>query len=409
MTVDSPTSDELFDPAEFDHFSQRDAEHPELVWAALRRTIGLARSERHGGFRVISRYDDVCAAARDAALFSSAGGTAVPPHPMPPLIPVDIDPPMHGQYRKLLTAELGPTAIAGRESEYRELADQLLADIPASGEFDFCEAFSAQFPERVALRTIGFDVADRANLGKWFHDMTHLRGIDEQAAINAAMAMFGRVKEVIAERRDAPRRDDLLSVLLDGTVADAVGASRPMTDDEILMYVALLLFGGLDTTASAISGAFYYLASHPQDRQRLLSDEVALDRAVEEFVRWTSPVQGLGRTVTADTELAGCPLHKGERVMLLWGAGNRDDTAFESPDEIRLDRFPNRHLGFGMGPHRCMGSHLAKAMVKIAIERGVRVLGDFELADPTRVRWAAGEARGIVELPLRRVPGSLTG
>jgi cytochrome P450 len=124
---------------------------------------------------------------------------------------------------------------------------------------------------------------------------------------------------------------------------------------------------------------------------------------VEEFVRWTSPVQGLARTVTSDTELGGCPLHQGERVMLLWGAGNRDETVFDAPDEIQLDRYPNRHLGFGMGPHRCMGSHLAKVMVKIAIERAVRVLGDFELADPDGVRWAAGEARGIVELPLRRI------
>jgi cytochrome P450 len=404
VTIDSArTGVEGFDPSQFDHFGQEHAEHPEFVWAALRGTAGLAKSEKHGGFRVISRYEEICEAARNAELFSSAGGTAQPPHPMPPLIPVDIDPPMHGQYRKVLTAELGPTAIARKESEYRELADELLADIPAEGQFDFCEAFSAQFPERVALRTIGFDQKDRKDLGRWFHDMTHLRGIDEQAAIMAAFSMFGRVKEVIEQRRAEPRRDDLLSLLLDGTVEDPGGGSRPMTDDEILMYVALLLFGGLDTTASAISGAFYYLAQHPKDRELLLGDEVALDRAVEEFVRWTSPVQGLARTVTSDTELGGCPLHQGERVMLLWGAGNRDETVFDAPDEIQLDRYPNRHLGFGMGPHRCMGSHLAKVMVKIAIERAVRVLGDFELADPDGVRWAAGEARGIVELPLRRI------
>jgi cytochrome P450 len=323
---------------------------------------------------------------------------------MPPLIPEDIDPPMHGQYRKVLTSALGPTAIARKEAEYRGLADQLLGAIPAEGEFDFCAAFSAQFPERVALRTIGFDEQDRRDLARWFHDLTHLRGIDEQAAINAAMAMFGRVAEVIAQRRGEPRRDDLLSAMLDGTVGDNgdESAQRPLTDQEVLMYVALLLFGGLDTTASAISGAFYYLARHSADRARLLSDDIALDRAVEEFVRWTTPVQGLGRTVTEDTTLGGCPLHAGDRVMLLWGSGNRDESVFERPDEIVLNRFPNRHLGFGMGPHRCMGSHLAKVMVKIAIEQGLPALGDFELADPTRVRWAAGEARGIVELPLRK-------
>lgn len=387
----------MFDARGYDHFGQEHAEHPEHVWAALRGIPGLARSERHGGFRIISRYEEICAAARNPSVFSSGNGVAIPPHAMPPLIPVGIDPPMHGQYRKVLNAELGPSAIARKEGEYRELAGQLLAAVPERGEFDFCELFSAQFPERVALRTIGFDPADRAALGRWFHDMTHLRGTDPEAAGMAALSMFARVKEVIAARRAEPRRDDLLSALLDGSVDD-----RALTDDEMLMYIALLLFGGLDTTASAIAGAFWYLAAHPEDRHRLLGDEVAMDRSVEEFVRWTSPIQALGRYVAEPTTLGGCPLDAGEWVLLLWGSGNRDESVFEAPDEIRLDRFPNRHLGFGMGPHRCMGSHLAKVMVRIAIEEGVKALGDFELADPGRVRWAAGEARGIVELPLRR-------
>jgi cytochrome P450 len=401
VTIESATSrsdgQTEFDAAAFDHFGQEHAEHPEQVWAALRQVAGLAKSEKYGGFRIISRYEDICEAARNAAVFSSGEGVAIPPHPMPPLIPVGIDPPMHGQYRKVLNAELGPSAIARKDAEYRELADQLLDAVADQDEFDFCEVFAAQFPERVALRTIGFDPEDRASLGKWFHDMTHLRGIDEQAAMMAALSMFGRVNEVIGQRRGESRRDDLLSVLLDGRVD-----GRPMRDDEILMYIALLLFGGLDTTASAISGAFFYLAQHPETRESLLNDEVALDRAVEEFVRWTSPVQALGRTVTEPTELGGCPLAKDEKVLLLWGAGNRDETIFSAPDDIKLDRFPNRHLGFGMGPHRCMGSHLAKTMVKIAIEHGVKALGDFELADESRIRWATGEARGIVELPLRR-------
>ncbi|MCU1649525.1 MAG: hypothetical protein JWQ60_674, partial [Pseudonocardia sp.] len=144
MTIESATSrsdDQTeFDAATFDHFGQEHAEHPEHVWAALRRTAGLAASERYGGFRIISRYDDICAAARNPAVFSSAQGVAIPPHQLPPLIPVGIDPPMHGQYRKVLNAELGPKAIARREADYRELADQLLSEIGDQREFDFCEA-----------------------------------------------------------------------------------------------------------------------------------------------------------------------------------------------------------------------------------------------------------------------------
>lgn len=389
-----------FDLSRFDHFSQEFAQYPEALWAALRGVEGLATSEKYDGFTIVARYDDICEAARNAEVFSSAaGGVAIPPQPMPALIPVETDAPMHSQYRKILTAALGPTAIARHEAEFRDLADQLLAAVADQDEFDFCEAFSAQFPERVSLRLIGFDPEDRATLGKWFHDVTHLRGIDDEAVGSAVVNMFNRVKEVAAERRDAPRRDDLLSLLLDGEVD-----GRRLTDDEILMYVTLLLFGGLDTTASAITGAFWYLAQHPEDRERLLRDEVALDKAVEEIVRWTSPVQALARTTTADATVGGCPVAKGQQVLLLWGAGNRDETVFDAPDEIQLDRTPNRHLGFGMGPHRCMGSHLAKTMVKIAVERGLPALGDFELADESAIRWATGEARGIVHLPLRRKP-----
>jgi cytochrome P450 len=396
MTVHETERTE-FDPAEFDHFSQEHADDPDPVWHALRQIRGLARSEKYGGFRIVSRYSDICEAARTPQLFCSGEGNSLPRHDFPNMIPSDIDPPLHHQYRKILNVSMAPQAVKEREAEIRELADELLAPhAGSSGEIDFCEVFATPFPQFVALRTIGFPDSDRATLGPWMHTLTHLRGIDDTAVAEAAVNVFARLTEHLAQRRAEPRRDDLFSLLLD---ADIDG--RPMSDEEIILYTLLLLFGGLDTTSSAIAGSIYYLAQHPEVRQALLDDEDAMDRAIDEFLRWTSPIQALARTVTQNTELAGCPLHAGEKVLLLWGSGNRDESVFDDAESVVIDRFPNKHLSFGMGPHRCIGSHLAKLMIKVAIERSIHLLGDFSLADPEGVRWAMGEARGLEKLPLR--------
>jgi cytochrome P450 len=212
-----------------------------------------------------------------------------------------------------------------------------------------------------------------------------------------------RIMQRLAERRDAPRREDMISVLLDAEID-----GRPLGEDELLFSLTLLLLGGLDTTTSAIAMAFYHLADHPEDRARLLAEPELLDPAVEEFVRVATPVQGLGRTVTKDTTLSGCPLAAGDRVFLLWASGNRDPEAFDRPDEVVLDRHPNHHLGFGAGPHHCVGSHLGKLMVKIALEELLPRLGDFRIADRGRLAWVGGETRGLRTLPLQ-IPATSNG
>jgi cytochrome P450 len=397
VTVKDTKTTEL-NPAEFDHFGQEFAKDPDGFWRALRDIPGLARSEKYGGFRMVARYADICAAARNPGVFCSGEGIAIPRHDLPNLIPGEVDPPLHHQYRKILNVSMSPQSVKLREAEIGELADELLAPIAdaAGAEVEFCGAFAIPFPQHVALRIIGFPDTDRPTLGPWMHALTHLRGIDNEAVAQAGMRVVGRIVEHVNQRRTEPRRDDLLSLLLDAQID-----GRPITDEEILFYVLLLLFGGLDTTSSAIAGSIHYLAQHPEVCPSLLDDEEAMDRATDELIRWTSPIQGLGRTVTQDTELAGCRLRAGEKVLLMWGSGNRDESVFHDAESIVIDRFPNNHLSFGMGPHRCIGSHLAKAILKVAIERCIHVLGDFSVADPAGVRWVMGEARGIGELPLR--------
>lgn len=397
------TAERSVDITEFNHHDTAYAADPEPFWTALRGSPTVPRSEQNGGYYVLARHDQICEAARQPELFGSAQGTAIPPFPFPPLIPVEVDPPKHHSYRKILNPYLTPQMVAKKADELTAFADSLLDDFMAKAEggaaVDFVETFAVQFPQLVALRMIGFPDADRESLGKAIYDLTHMRGIDDNRAAEAAMEVMQRITLFIDERRAAPREDDFVSVLLDAEVDGA-----PMDDEELLFYLFLLLFGGLDTTTAAIAGTFSYLGQHPEARAALLADEELRKTAVDEFVRWTTPVQGLGRTLNQDVEFHGCPMKAGDKTLLLWAAGNRDATAFDNPDELQLDRYPNHHLGFGMGPHRCMGSHLARLMLEISIERGLERLGEFHVVEPEKLEWVGGEAYQLKALPLKLGP-----
>jgi cytochrome P450 len=383
---------------DYDHFATRFVVDPYEFWAALRTTEPVARSECHGGFWVVSRYADIMAAACDPATFSSRDGTGTPPIPTK-LLPIDTDPPLHQKYRKIINPSFTPQAVRAQEAEWRSLAKELIAQLPEDGPVELCSTFAVPFPQQVALRMIGFPDGDRPDLARWIDDITRLRGIDDEKVGEAAVGVMTRIIERLEERREQPGREDLISVLLDAEID-----GRPLDDDEQLFSMTLLLLGGLDTTTSAIAMAMAHLADHPADRARLLADPDLLDTAVEEFVRVATPVQGLGRTVTSDTELGGCPLRAGDRVFLLWASGNRDPEVFDRPDDVVLDRHPNHHLGFGAGPHRCVGSHAGKLMVKIALQELLPWLGDYRIAG--ELGWVGGETRGLRNLMVQRViPG----
>ena len=380
---------------DYDHFCPELLADPYDFWAALRDGEPVARSDQHGGFWVVSRYADIMAAACDPATFSSRDGTGTPPIPTK-LLPIDTDPPLHQKYRKIINPAFTPQAVRAHEGEWRTLAKELIAGFPSEGDLELCSTFAIPFPQQVALRMIGFPDDDRPDLAGWIDDITRLRGIDDEKVGEAAIGVMTRVVERLEERREEPRREDLISVLLDGQID-----GRPLDDDEQLFSTMLLLLGGLDTTTSAIAMAIAHLADHPDDRARLLADPDLLDTAVEEFVRVATPVQGLGRTVTSDTTLGGCPLREGDRVFLLWAAGNRDPRAFDRPEEVVLDRHPNHHLGFGAGPHRCVGSHAGKLMVKIALQELLPWLGDYRIGGP--LGWVGGETRGLRNVMVHRV------
>src|SRR5581483_2659007 len=293
---------------DYDHFDPGLLADPYGFWAELRENEPVARSDHHGGFWVVSRYADIMQAACDPATFSSRDGTGTPPIPTK-LLPIDTDPPLHQKYRKIISPSFTPQAVRAQEGEWRSLAKELIAALPTEGDIELCSAFAVPFPQQVALRMIGFPDDDRPDLARWIDDITRLRGIDDEKVGEAAMAVMLRIVERLDERRGQPPREDLISVLLEAQID-----GRPLDDDEQLFTMTLLLLGGLHTTTSAIALALAHRADHPDDRARLLADPELLETAVEEFVRVATPVQGLGRTVTRDTTLSGCPLQEGDRV-----------------------------------------------------------------------------------------------
>ena len=379
----------------YDHFDTSLAPDPYPVFSALRAREPVAWSECHGGFWVVSRYQDLVEAGRDWARFSTnEHGASLPELPFPRLAPLEVDPPLHREYRRLINDLFSPTSVQTREPEIRKIAQELMRPLAVARRFDYSKMFATPFSQNVALGVVGFRDSDREDLATWIAEIAVNIGTDCELVLEPGFKVLGRIGERMEDMKKEPRSDNLIGVLLGGEIND-----RPVEDQEVLLTTFMVLFGALDTTVSAIGGAAWYLAQHPEARARLLAEPEIFDLAVDEFVRWTSPSQGMGRTVVADTTLGGCPVRGGDRMLLLWASGNRDEEEFPNPDEVVLDRHPNRHVGFGAGPHRCVGSHLAKLMLRVALEE-LLALGDFRLAEGTEPEWITGLTRGIRSLYL---------
>jgi cytochrome P450 len=378
---------------DFDHFDPQVIEDPFPVWKAMRDAQGVW-SPRHGGFHVLCRYADVMAGAVDTATLSSAQGVNIPALPFPPFIPLEVDPPNHREYRRILNVPMAPERVKADEDWIRRLAIELLEKIESEGDVDLVTAFAAPFPKTVALRLVGYPSDDLARIDNW---VEHIVGEhkEREGAAELAAEFFDYLQVFVGNRRTGDRHDDLMGALIDGQLN-----GEPLDDQTIIQMLLLLTFGGLHTTTSAIAGMLLWLADHPEGRQQLRDDSSLIPTAVDEFIRYTSPVNQMARTARADASFGGCPIQNGDKVLLAFAAANRDPDAFDDPDDVVLDRFPNRHLSFGAGPHRCVGSHYAKLMVRVALEETLRLLRDFEVNDRAGLLWTGGEARGLRSLPV---------
>lgn len=372
-----------------DHEMRRECAH---VYSTLRGACPVFHSETWGGFWVASRYEDVYEVGRDPERFASGEGVMVPPmgHGRP-LKPMEADAPEHSAYRRLLLPSFAPAEVARMEADVRALAVSLVDEVVDKGEADLYEMLGKPLPLLMITLLLGierdemfWEATDTLMYGR-------LSGVGEDAIVQAADHLYAFMEQQVERRRSEPA-DDLISLMLTGTVD-----GRPYTDDEVLDLCCFMLVAGLENTAFSIRATLRHLAVHPEHLAAVVADPSAVTNLVEQSLRLYAPVTALARTVTRDTEVAGQPIRAGERILLLFGSANRDGAVFEDPDEFHLDRRDGRHMAFGIGPHRCIGSHLARLEVRIAVEEFIRRVPEFTLAPgpdpgwyqagPLHVRW----------------------
>lgn len=387
---------------EFDHFDPAYAADPFSVWDQLRTDCPVARSARFRGMVVPVRHRDIEAVARDTATWSSRSPLVADFGAMADFgilaPPISSDPPYHTQFRKLLLPFFSPQRMEALRPAIEGHCDALLDDLlPAGSEggaVDAAVGYAQHIPVHVITLLLGIPAADGERFRSWIHQLLEVGPVDIETAATGLFGFGEYLSEQIAQRVAEGLGDDLISFLLQAELD-----GRPLTPDEVFGGCLLLLVAGIDTTWSAIGASIWHLAGHQADQARLRDEPHLLATAVEELLRAYAPVT-MAREAAVATELGGCPVAAGQPLLLPFPAANRDPDLFDRADEVVLDRSPNRHVAFGVGIHRCLGSHLARLEVTVAVERFLARTGSFSLADPAAVRWSTGQVRGPRTLPV---------
>jgi cytochrome P450 len=389
--TDAPRSHD-FDP--LDAEAQRD---PQAVYADLRARCPVAHSEQFGGFWALTKYADIMRAARETETFISAPGTVIPRNPRPqfPAIPLQADPPEHTIYRNLLRPYFSATRMAVLEPQIRAMAEEMLAPVLAAGHGDIARDLTFPLPARVLLAFLNMPQDDWSRIKEWTAARQQARRAgDTELANTATDALLAYINAQIDVRRT--QSFDLEHDLVCGLVA--AEQAGVLTDDQVRGCCSLLLNAGHETTSSGLANSILFLAEHAETQAQLRATPELLGSAIQEFLRYDSPVQALARHAAADVEIRGRHLTAGDPVALVWSSGNRDEEAFPSADQCILDRKPNRHIAFGYGIHRCIGADLAALEMKVVLEVLLARTRHFELDGPVvRTSWAT---RGVTSLPL---------
>ncbi len=367
---------------------------PQPHYAALRRAGRVARSPLTGS-PVLVRYEDVLYALRHPEIFSSEMESHLQLGTERPMIPQQIDPPRQTRFRKILDPHFSRRRMLELEPALREHAAGLIEKFRARGRCEFHEEFAVPFPCMVFLEQIGLPQEDLGLFLELKDAIIRPGGSPERAAATRAEAgrqIYAYFDRALEERaRGAPGEDVLWSLLharIDGV---------PITREEQLDVCFLLLLAGLDTVTATLGCSVLYLAENPDKRRELIERPERIDGAVEELLRWETPVMIIPRLVRRDVEIGGARLEAGQIVMLLLGAANLDPAEFPGPERVDFDRSRNRHLAFGAGPHRCLGSHLARFELRIALEEFHRRIPDYRLdrSDPPRVSLGIREVKPL--------------
>ncbi len=368
---------------------------PQPMYKALRESCPVFRSPQAV---VFSRLADIEMALKHTELFSS-NMDAVDLGNVRPLIPLQIDPPEHAKYRRILDPLFTPREMARREPQVAELVNEMIDRFAGRGECDFHTEFAVPLPCTVFLQLLGLPLEDLDQFLVWKDGIIRPEGVGvdgrHDASAGVAQQIYDYFERAIDDHIASPR-DDVLSALI---AAELSGEGRALSREEILDICFLFLIAGLDTVTDSLDCFFVYLARHPEHRHQLVDEPDVLPSAIEELLRWETPVPGVARVAMQDVEIGGCPISKGERVSPLLGAANTDPAEFPDPDVVDFRRNPNRHRAFGGGPHRCLGSHLARMELRVALREFHRRIPDYEIKPGTELKYTEA-LRSVESLPL---------
>ena len=387
-TSAQPTTD--VPSVDYDHHIDSDLRP---LWKHMRQTCPVAFSPHHGGFWIASTYDTISEVAHDPQTYSSTYVT-VPPQlgigemGFPPLT---INPPEHGPIKGVLTTAFTVPKVAQLEPMVTGIIDDALDALAGKTSFDASDEFARVVPLLTIARLLGLPAEDDAKFTDWVYRMIELAGEDESFV--AGMELLEYFNDKLAERQQQPGTD-LISYLIKAEVE-----GRMLDDAEIILASMALLLAGIDTTWSTLAGAILHLAKHQDHQQALRDHPEAIPTACEEFLRYYAPVT-VARQATADRQLAGCPVQAGQMVLMPFASANRDETRFENADQLIMDRSPNRHLAFGVGIHRCLGSNLARMELRLALAAFLQRVPHFSLDVSKPMRWSQGQIRGPRALPI---------
>jgi cytochrome P450 len=375
------------------------------IYDELLQTCPVAWSTENGGFWFLSGYAAVFEATKDDYTFISSLGAGLGARPQESggsgalAIPIETDPPDTVPYRQVTIAKFSPKSVDRLEPEIRRMANELIDEFIESGEGDLVKQLSTPLPARTILRMLGMDESRWPDWVLWIHTFVHEHGETALGALRQLMAEI--TSEIRTRQQTGAPGEDLLGAIITGEVH-----GQPMSESEQLRYVLLMLLGGMDTTSGLTGNSLERIAADPALRRKLIERRDLLRSATEEFLRHCTPTQGLGRTVSKDVEFHGQRLRAGDRIMLMWAAANRDPTEFDDPDTIDIERHPNRHMAFGVGLHRCLGSNLARTMFQVMLDEILDRLPDFELTVAEVPRFDnASNVYAPTAFPVRFTPG----
>ena len=403
------TSKSIYGPVtdwtnDFDHADPQYNRHAHAIWAELRDKCPVAHSDRYGGTWLPVTHEHVREIAYDTENFTSRAvvvSTEVPldPAPIGGAPPITSDPPFHHEARRIVLPPFSPKKIAEWEPEIRRLCNELLDKMEAEAKtgltIDAAIQYAQHIPVNVIARMLGFPLEDQDLFREFVHDLLEKINLDPQDRVAAFERIDAYLKAQIDDHVANPR-DDLTGYLLE---VELFGEKIP--HELVGGFILLLLVAGIDTTWSAIGSSLWHLATHADDRRRLVNDPSLMTTAIEEFLRAYAPVT-MARLVAKDHDFHGCPMKKDEWVLLPFPAANLDPAEFPDAEKVLIDRAENRHAAFGLGIHRCLGSNLARLELRVAIEEFIKRFPDFELAHGEEgVVWSVGQIRGPRQLPVR--------